>query len=68
MDFNPEIGTEFSFYPISSSNTNFLWITVEVAANTDLIYGGYVTINGTTMGTLDDLDFYYSEKNKENGN
>ena len=30
--------------------------------------GGYVTINGTTMGTLDDLDFYYSEKNKENGN
>ena len=26
--------------------------------------GGYVTINGTTMGTLDDLDFYYSEKNK----
>ena len=38
------IGTEFSFAPISSSNTNFLWITVEVAANDDLIYGGYVTI------------------------
>lgn len=30
--------------------------------------GGYVTINGTTMGTLDDLDFYYSEKKEKNGN
>ena len=26
--------------------------------------GGYVTINGRTMGEVDDLDFYYSEKNK----
>ena len=30
--------------------------------------GGYVTINGRTMGTVDDLDFYYSEKKEENGN
>jgi hypothetical protein len=26
--------------------------------------GGYVTINGRTMSEVDDLDFYYSEKNK----
>jgi hypothetical protein len=30
--------------------------------------GGYVTINGRTIGEVDDLDFYYSEKNEKNGN
>ena len=30
--------------------------------------GGHVSINGRTMSTVEDLDYYYSEKKEKNGN
>ena len=38
------VGTEFPFTHITSSDTNFLWVAVNVLANDDYIYGGYVNI------------------------
>ena len=30
--------------------------------------GGHLTIDGRTMTTIDELDYYYSEKKDKNGN
>ena len=30
--------------------------------------GGHVSINGRTMSSIEDLDYYYSEKKEKNGN
>jgi len=38
------VGTEINITDVVSTDTNFLWIRVNLAAGSDLLYGGYVTI------------------------
>ena len=38
------VGTECDITDVNSTDTNFLWIKVDVADGSDLLYGGYVTI------------------------
>jgi hypothetical protein len=38
------VGTEIDITDVTATDTNFLWVHVELAANDDYIYGGYVTI------------------------